>query len=116
MRKLFLVAVVLAAAAQVVPACSSDEKTDETDAGNADTGVVPPDICAKWTEAGAPCAPISNYTCFQQCTNGGCKCQPTRDSPTQGIWQCVTDLSCVPDAPPLETPDTAPPSNDAGDG
>jgi len=94
----------------LVVACPSSSTSTPDDAGaadaiEADSGT----ICDSFTHSGQPCAPAGPVRCFQQCTTGGCTCKGTA---TGGVWQCVTDTSCLPDAPPVEDADQ--PLDDGG--
>lgn len=90
--------------------CSSDDPASDGDA-SAESG--PPanvDLCNEFTSVGEGCAPVSNQVCFPLCANGGCFCRAGQDG--KGIWSCTTDLTCFPDASPLEDADE--PEVDAG--
>jgi hypothetical protein len=66
-------------------------------------------VCDTFTKVGDPCGPAGSTICFVECDSGGCQCRPTASG--GGVWTCKTDLSCVPEAGPLD--DTGSPE-DAG--
>src|SRR5215831_11168321 len=67
-------------------------------------------VCDTFTKVGDPCGPAGSTICFQECDHGGCQCKTNGSG--GGVWTCTTDLSCVPEAGPLD--DTgAPPPDDA---
>jgi hypothetical protein len=91
-----------------VAGCSSDEAAPGDGGAEAAPGL-DGDLCNSFTAVGQPCAPVSNTVCFPDCEKGGCFCHAGQDG--KGVWSCTTDLSCYPEAGPLD--DTGVPS-DAG--
>jgi hypothetical protein len=86
--------------------------------GSADDSGAPPQdaspdvfaVCNSFTKVGDPCGPSGATVCFPECDKGGCQCKPTATG--GGVWTCTTDLSCVPEAGPLD--DSGSPPDDSG--
>jgi hypothetical protein len=81
--------------------CSSGDDNSGDDGGGYvfDSYVEGPYFCDDFTEVGAPCPYASPTICFPLCTDGGCYCRQTANGP---VWQCDTDLSCLPESGPLD--------------
>jgi hypothetical protein len=107
-----LAAMALAAS---VAACTSDDGAAA--AADASVDAIAIDPCSVFTSSGAECPAVSPKVCFAECATGGCSCVATPAGPR---WKCVTDLSCLPDARPVDfdarvaDPDASP-DTDAGD-
>ena len=91
--------------------CPSSGGGDATDSGpaTADAGADVYAVCDTFTKVGDPCGPAGSTICFQECTRGGCQCKPNGSG---GTWTCTTDLSCMPEAGPLD--DSGSPPHDSG--
>ncbi len=107
---LALVGIVTAFGFGSVAGCSSDDAAPADGGSDADAGPEI-DLCNSFTSVGQPCAPVSNKACFPECEKGGCFCRAGQDG--RGVWSCTTDLSCYPEAGPLEDTGVLPPF-DAG--
>jgi hypothetical protein len=87
--------------------CGSGDNGSGDDSGAAfDTYVEGPYLCDFFTEVGAPCPQASPNVCFPLCTDGGCYCVATASGP---VWECSTDLSCLPESGPLDDSGNNPP-------
>jgi hypothetical protein len=99
--------------ANLLCACPSSGSGTSDDGGAASANDAGPDVyavCDTFTKVGDPCGPAGATVCFKECDKGGCECKPTAAG--GGVWTCTTDLSCVPEAGPLD--DTGAPDDDAG--
>ncbi len=76
--------------------CASNSATAD---GGADASAVVVDLCDAFTGVETACPFASPERCFPACEASGCYCRATAAGPR---WDCVTDLSCVPDCAPLE--------------
>lgn len=109
---------IAAALTLAVPGCSKDDAAT-TDTMDGATEAAVPDPCDLNTffdagGSGGPCFPVSTMACFPQCLTGGCTCTRNPAGGDHGIWKCVTDNSCYPDARPFD--DDSGPNLDASDG
>jgi hypothetical protein len=80
-------------------ACIACSPSSETGDGDADDGPMVIDICDAFTGVGSTCPIVSPVLCFPLCEAGGCFCGP---GDAGAVWECVNDLSCVPDCGPLD--------------
>jgi hypothetical protein len=80
-------------------ACAGCSTSGEASDAGADASVVVIDVCDAFTGVGTACPLESPVRCFPACEASGCYC---RASTKGAVWECVTDLSCVPDCGPLD--------------
>jgi hypothetical protein len=98
-----------------IAACTSDDGA--APAADASVDAIAVDPCSVFSSSGAECPAVSPKVCFAECATGGCSCVATPAGPR---WKCVTDLSCFPDARPVDLdarvaePDASP-DTDAAD-
>ena len=100
-------------AAWLCAGCPSSGGGDTSSSGGpapADAGQDVYAVCDTFTKVGDPCGPTGSTICFPECDHGGCLCKPNGNG--GGVWTCTTDLSCVPEAGPLD--DSGSPPDDAG--
>ena len=97
------------------PGCSSDDSTSTTDA-SASTDSSDPNVCGdpSLVHNGGSCYPVANIRCFPLCATGGCWCRPGGSVPDAGVWQCQSDVSCLPDSAPIDELDSSLPPDDGG--
>ena len=116
--KITYVAVALCALAIPVfaPGCSSDDSAAPTNDASASTGSPDADVCGdpSLVQNGGPCYPVADIRCFPLCATGGCWCRKGGTNPDAGIWQCQSDVSCLPDSAPIDELDGNSPPQDSG--